>query len=435
MNPADFIAAFRLAAPYIHAHRGRTFVVQFGGEALLGPGFGPLVHDLALLASLGVRLVLVQGIRPQVEALLKQRGLAPQYHRGLRVTDAAALACVQQAAGAARVEMEARLSMGLANTPMAGARLRTAGGNLVIAKPLGVREGVDYQHTGEVRRVDADGIRQHLDAGSVVLLPPLGYSPTGEVFNLSAEEVATAAAAALRADKLLLLGEEPARAGRRPIPRQLTSDEAQALLDSGRTLAASLRGQLRAAVQAVRAGVQRVHLLERRAEGVLLRELFTRDGAGTLVAAEAFERIRAASLDDVGGLLELIAPLEAAGVLVRRPRELLEMEIGCFQVAERDGAIVACAALYPYAGEGAAELACLAVHPGERRRGLGEQMLAHCETLARAQGLRRLFVLTTQSAHWFLERGFEQAGPARLPGRRQALYNWQRGSRVLIKNI
>ncbi len=433
-NHQQFIESFRQSAPYIHAHRGRTFVIAFGGESVADNQFADLTHDIALLQSLGIRLVLVHGARPQIEKKLQANGSKFEYANGLRITDDAALVCVKEAAGTVRVEIEALLSMGLANTPMSGARIGVTSGNFVIARPLGVREGIDYCHTGEVRRVEGAAIRQHLDNRRIVLLSPLGYSPTGEIFNLSAEEIATAAASELQADKLIFLTEgDTLRDSRRRLISQLTLHEAAALLTSKRRLAESSRRHLQRAIQACRRGVKRVHLLDRRINGALLLELFTRDGHGTLITAEAYEDLREANIDDVAGILELIKPLEDEGILVKRSRECLEMEINNFFVTERDGTIIACAALYPCEKQALAELACLAVHADYRDTGRGDALLQAVETRALQAGIRKLVLLTTRTAHWFREQGFLPGDKSHLPGRKKALYNYQRNSKVYYK--
>jgi len=431
-----FIEDFRQSAPYIHAHRGRTFVLAFGGEAIADAGFSSLVHDIALLHSLGIRLVLVHGARPQIESRLTSRGAKLEYANGLRITDDAALACVKEAVGTVRVEIEALMSMGLANTPMSGVRLRTSSGNFVTARPLGIRDGIDYCHTGEVRRIDGIAIRQHLDDRRIVLLSPIGYSPTGEVFNLSAEEVATAAASELQADKLILMSESPElRDGRRRRLSQLSLIEATALMNSRRQLDEDTLRQLGHALHACRHGVNRVHLVSRHREGALLLELFTRDGNGTLITAETYEGLRAATIDDVGGILGLIMPLEQEGILVKRSRELLEIEINHFHVIERDGSTIACAALYPAEDGRFAELACLAVHDDYRNHGRGDALLKAIEDKAVRSGIEKLFVLTTRTAHWFRERGFLPGDISQLPARKKNLYNYQRKSRVYIKML
>lgn len=430
----EYVNWLRHSSPYINAHRDCTFVVMLPGDGVDHPNFGNIVHDLVLLHSLGVRLVLVHGSRPQIESRLAARGLAPRYHHGLRITDAATLDCVIDAVGHLRIAIEARLSMDMASSPMQGARLRVATGNLVTARPIGVLEGVDYHHTGEVRRVDRKGIGRLLDERSIVLLSPLGYSPTGEIFNLACEDVATRAAIELGADKLLLFGAEAGLLDAQGhLVREIRPQQVPVHLER---LGSDYQGELLdAAAEACKGGVARSHIVSYAENGALLTELFTRDGGGTLVAQEQFEIVREASIEDVGGLLDLITPLEAQGILVRRSREVLEREIEQFSVVERDGMIIACAALYPIADSECGELACLAVNPEYRHGGRGDELLERIETRARQMGLRTLFVLTTRTAHWFRERGFAPSEVERLPAARASLYNYQRNSKIFEKSL
>jgi amino-acid N-acetyltransferase len=434
MSDPSFVDWFRAAAPYIHAFRGKTFVIAFGGDAMLREDFVDLIHDVNLLHALGVRLVLVHGVRPQVEERLQASGEAPQYVQGKRVTDADTLEHVKDAVGSVRVDIESMLSIGLPNTPMAGAEIRVASGNYVTAQPAGVLDGVDLQFTGEVRKVAAAAIRARLDAGEIVLLSPIGYSPTGEVFNLTLEEVATAAAIALEAEKLIFIldhGDTVDARGQRV--SRLTASQAQKLL---RDLAdGDMKLYLPHAVKACRKGVAKAHLVSADVDGALLMELFTHAGVGTMVTRQSVENLRPASIDDVGGILSLIEPLEQAGILVHRPRELLEQEVDRFFVDELDGRIVGCVALYPFTDTAAGEMACLAVHPDFRGTGRGEALMAAIEDVAREAGMQQLFVLTTRTAHWFLERGFSLASPDDLPSKRKELYNWQRRSKVFVKTL
>lgn len=418
---------FRAAAPYIHAHRGATFVIAFDGETIASSSFDSLIHDLALLNSLGIRLVLVYGARPQIEQQCKTHKIAIQYHQGLRITDDASLKIATSVIGKLRLEIEAKLSFSLPHTPMADARIRCTSGNLVTAQPVGIIDGIDLGHTGEVRRIDTHGIEQQLAQNNIVLLPPLGYSPTGEIFNLSAEAIATATAMALTADKLIFIGERHSE-----LPHELTVEQAKSRLQD---LPSSNQHTLNAAINACSAGVQRVHLLDRSIDGALLQELFSRDGAGTLISATSFESTRQANIEDVAGVLELIQPLESNGGLVKRSREHLELEIDHFTVMERDGAIVACASLYPYPESQIGELACLAVAKDYQDQGRGKQLLTIIEQRAQTAGLNSLCVLTTQTAHWFLEHGFNPAQIAELPIEKQDLYNYQRNAKVFKKAI
>lgn len=431
-----FVDWLRNAAPYIHAHRNRTFVVFFSGQAVADSGFDKLIHDFALLKSLGVRLVLVHGIRRQVDDCLQQQGDTPRFHHHLRITDAAALQFVKQSAGLVRVEIEALLSLGVAGSPMAGAKVRVASGNFVTARPLGVLDGIDYCYTGVVRRIDSESIHAQLDLQNVVLISPLGYSPSGDVFNLSGEEVATEVAIALQADKLILLTEAACLApdDGRPL-LQLTTDEAEALLQRQPGLPERTARSLRAAMQGCRQGVARAHLIDRRLDGALLLELFTRDGVGTLISKTDYETIRTAGLDDIGGIMELIKPLERQGILVKRSREKLEMAIDDYIVIERDRLIIGCTALHALADGESAEIACLAVHPEYRRGQRGKGLLAYLLDKARRLGLRRLYVRTTQTRDWFVERGFVACELADLPAELRAAYNPERNSRLLVKQL
>jgi amino-acid N-acetyltransferase len=434
--PEQFVHWFRAAAPYIHGFRGRTFVVAFGGEVVADGKFVALTHDLNLLASLGVRLVLVHGTRPQIEAQLTARGIRPRFVRGMRVTDETAMQCVKQANGQLRVEIEALLSMGLPHSPMANATIRVAGGNFVVARPRGVVDGIDMQFTGEVRRVHAQAIRQRLDAGELVLLSPLGYSPTGEIFNLTLEDVATETAIALQADKLIFLTEAAGVSDAQGnLLRELTASQAQLRLTSGEALPDGMAAHLPAALRACGGRVARVHLISRQIDGALLLELFTHEGVGTMVSQDPLEQLRPADIEDVGSILQLIEPLEADGTLVKRSRELLEIEIGRFFVLEHDRIVVGCGALYPFSDEDAGELACLAVHPDYRNAGAGERLLLRVESEARRQRMQRLFVLTTRATHWFIEHGFAESSVEELPAAKQALFNYQRGSKILVKAI
>lgn len=446
MRPStDFLTWFRSVAPYVNAFRSKIFVVAFGGEVVADGKFVELVHDLNLLASLGVRLVLVHGARPQIENRLNECELQTTYVRGMRVTDASTLQCVKESIGRVRVEIEALLSMGLPNSPMANAAIRVASGNFVTARPIGVIEGIDLMYTGEVRKIDTADIRSRLEQGELALLSPLGYSPTGEIFNLTLENVAAEAAIALKAEKLIFLMDTAGIETKSPgssetlLLRELTVAEGKTLLKKLANKAAKLPDDaqlyLPFAVKACEGGVSRVHLISRHVDGAVLQELFTHSGIGSMISEGPLQNLRDARIEDVGGILQLIEPLEIDGTLVRRNRELLEMEIGRFVVVEHDRMIVGCAALYPFPEDKAGELACLTVHADYRSTGCGDTLLRNIEARARSQGSNRLFVLTTRASHWFVERGFLETDVGELPKAKQGLYNYRRRSKVFVKKI
>ncbi|MGZ8928258.1 MAG: amino-acid N-acetyltransferase [Methylobacter sp.] len=432
----EFVNWFRASSPYIHAHRNKTFVISFGGEAVLAEDFDHHVHDFALLNSLGIRLVLVHGIRPQIDQRLAKLNATARFHEHLRITDDLALQCVKEAAGLVRVEIEALLSMGLSNSPMAGAKIKVASGNFVTAKPLGVIDGVDYCHTGEVRRIDSAAIHQQLDQDNVVLISPVGYSPSGEVFNLSAEQVATAVSIALKAEKLVLLTEQNCcNPDNGEHIQQMTTAEAETFLQHYKEIPDTVSLPLMAAIQSCQAGVGRVHLINRSHDGALLLELFTRNGIGTLISSMPYEDLRPATLNDIGGILELIKPLEQQGKLTKRSREKIEMEIADYIVIERDGLIIGCTALYADEQYQSGVIACLAVHPDYQGSARGNRMLNYVYCKARQLALKKLFVLSTQTMQWFIERGFSTSDINSLPDPLKKLYNPLRNSKILCKEI
>jgi amino-acid N-acetyltransferase len=430
-----FVSWFRAVTPYINAFRGKTFVIAFGGKAVESEFAKTLAYDVNLLVSLGIRLVLVHGARPQIEEELREKNLESIYHRGYRVTDAEALDCVLDAVGSVYLEIEAMLSQGLPNTPMANSRIRVIGGNFITGQPIGVLDGIDMQYAGKVRKVDAEGINAQLGLGNIVLLNCEGPSPTGEIFNLQMEEAAEAVAVAIKADKLVYLTDSHGvtdKAGE--LIDAMTADEVADLLDKGDWLSPDIRRYLPCSVRATRTGVGRVHLIGYEQDGALLRELFTHDGVGTVVTRESLENIREAKADDIAALIALIEPMEEEGILVHRPRELLEREIEHFSIMLHDGIIVGCAALYRHSDE-EAELACLAVSPDHREWGYGEQLMKRIERRARKLGVKRLCVLTTRTEHWFVERGFKLGTVDDLPANKRDMYNYQRRSKVLFKTL
>lgn len=440
----EHVEWFRNSAPYIHAHRGKTVVVLFGGEAVENDCFPHLINDIALLGSLGVRLVLVHGARPQIERQLETLDIKTRFVDGLRITTTDAMPGVEQAAGQVRMTIESQLSMGLPNTPMAYASVRVVSGNFVTAQPYGIRDGIDYCQTGNVRNVDAEAIEKQLNLGNVVLASPIGYSPTGEIFNLRAEDVATDIAIALHADKLIFVMETVGVINDRgellhqlnlPQAEQWSRNHGQSNKKISKQEVRDTQSHLDNAAQACRGGVRRVHLISRNIDGALLLELYTRDGVGTLVTADYYEGLRTATIDDIGGILELIMPLEKQGALVKRSREQLELDIRNFTVIERDGMIIACAALFCFEHEKACELACLAVHPDYQEHGRGNELMQHIEWQARKQHMDEMYTLTTQTMHWFLERGFVESNPDDLPMKKKELYNYQRKSKVLRKHL
>ncbi|EFB7151172.1 amino-acid N-acetyltransferase [Escherichia coli] len=435
----ELVEGFRHSVPYINTHRGKTFVIMLGGEAIEHENFSSIVNDIGLLHSLGIRLVVVYGARPQIDANLAAHHHEPLYHKNIRVTDAKTLELVKQAAGTLQLDITARLSMSLNNTPLQGAHINVVSGNFIIAQPLGVDDGVDYCHSGRIRRIDEDAIHRQLDSGAIVLMGPVAVSVTGESFNLTSEEIATQLAIKLKAEKMIgFCSSQGVTNVDGDIVSELFPNEAQARVEAQEEKGDYNSGTvrfLRGAVKACRSGVRRCHLISYQEDGALLQELFSRDGIGTQIVMESAEQIRRATINDIGGILELIRPLEQQGILVRRSREQLEMEIDKFTIIQRDNTTIACAALYPFPEEKIGEMACVAVHPDYRSSSRGEVLLERIAAQAKQSGLSKLFVLTTRSIHWFQERGFTPVDIDLLPESKKQLYNYQRKSKVLMADL
>ena len=440
--PHTFVPWFRAVAPYIHAYRGKTFVVGMAGEGIAAGKMNAFVQDLSILHAMGINLVLAYGFRPQVTEQLQAKGHVSRFAQGIRITDSVALDAAQEAAGQLRFEIEAAFSQGLPNTPMANATVRVVSGNFLTARPVGIVGGVDFIHSGLVRRVDSAAIRRAIESGALVLLSPFGFSPTGEAFNLTMEDVATATAIALQADKLVFMSEVPGIREVRDDPESAIDTELS-LAEAKKLLAAlppptepsDPTFYLQYCVKACEGGVERSHILPFAADGALLLEVFTHDGVGTMVVDEKLESLREAGPDDVGGILQLIEPFERDGTMVRRERTEIERDVGYYSVVEHDGIIFGCAALYPYPEAHTAEMAALTVSPLSQSQGDGERLLKRIEQRARAGGFESLFVLTTRTMHWFIKRGFKVVDAEWLPDARKRKYNWDRRSQVLVKKL
>ena len=424
-NRIDF---FREAAPYIHQHRGKTFVIAFAGEVIENSSFSQIIQDIAILSALGAHIVLIHGARPQVDKQLKAINHQIQVIDDMRITDELTLKIAKETIGALRIEIENQLSHALNIPPVINDSLGVLSGNFITAKPYGIHKGIDYQHTGTVRKINAPLIKQLIDTGNIVLLSSLGFSPSGEAFNLRFEDVASFAAKALQADKLIFIHDNSAT--------PTTNIELQ-FIDQFRESHPEQSRLLKHIKTAMQNGVQRVHLISAETTDGLFLELYTRDGIGTMFNASLYEDIRLAKIDDVSGIIELIKPLEERGALIKRSREQLELEleIDKFSIIERDGKIIGCAALYPIPNTQMGELACLAVHPDYKGGERGDRLLSLVTQQARVKQLKQLLVLTTLSIDWFKERGFEMSEIDDLPEHKKALYNFQRKSKILIKKL
>lgn len=407
------------------------------GDCLHQGMFSSIVNDLAILHALGIRLVVVHGARLQIDEELQQDGFSSSFHKGVRITERNHLPSILKAVGSVRWQIEALFSSGLPNSPMYGAKIKIRSGNFITAMPKGIIDGIDHQMSGKVRSVDGGAIDDIIKNNGIALLSPLGYSITGEVFNLSFAEIGISVASAIKADKAIIYNDDGLiydKDGK--LYNELTLAQCEQFLDGDEQHAPSNSYfSLRACYSACKKGVPRAHIISAGEDGALLKELYTRDGHGTMVYSDSYEVVRQARLEDVSGIINLIIPLEQKGILVKRSREKLESEIDYFSVLEKDGLIIGCAALYPIADSSAGELACVAVMKQYQKAGRAPTLLAHVEKQAKSRNIKELYTLTTQTAHWFLGQGFNEVQVDTLPSSRKALFNYQRNSKVFLKTL
>lgn len=416
-DPTDTIDWFRHTAPYINSHRGTTVVVGLRQGATADKNFINVVHDLALMHSLGVRLVVVH----------EQRSFDSETLTLADVDKAVAEALEE------RTYIERMFSMGLPNSPLHNARLRVISGNFITARPVGVINGVDRVGRGLVRHVDVAGITHALDGSAICLISTLGHSPAGEVFNLSALDVMGAVSRSLGADKLIVMSDfDGINSVDGTLQRQMTVDAARQILE---TSDQDQKEALMLACDACDSGVPRSHLISYALDGGLLKELYTHDGIGTLISPDEYEQIKTAEGHDLSGILELIRPLQQAGVLAKRSNEDVERTLDKFTVITKDSRVIACAALLDNASDKIAEIASVATHPDYRDSGHGERLVAALVDAAKQSELERVYVRTTQTGHWFQELGFTMSLLDELPESEKEKANVDRNSNILVRAL
>ncbi len=422
-----FVNAFREATPYIHYFKDKTIVLALSSQVIASPAFLTLAQDINLLASLGVRLVLVHGVRQYVNRLMQQSGLTIQYHAGRRITDNITLEKAKQACGMVRFDVESALSMGMPHTPSNSMRIKIASGNFISARPLGVIDGVDMQYAGRVRKVDHKSIETLLNAGNVVLISPLGHSLSGYNYNLALEEVAADVAVALQAEKLVFASPDAGVLNENgELISTLTTNEVEEL-EATTPQSIGVTRRLSAIKKALQYNVHRAHLISGLDDGALLKELFTRDGVGTSFAKSSFLKFEKATADDISDIVRLIKPLEEQGILIPRSIAYLENHIHEFSLLKNDQQICGCVALKYYDEHNTAELACLVVAPEAQAGGYGDVMLEHVLKIAKQNQLNNIFCLSTQTGDWFIERGFLPSNTQILPPER--LHSYQENKR------
>lgn len=434
-GPVDQI---RQVFSYVERFKGALFVIKIDFSIACHALFPSLIGDIANLHRMGIRVIIVAGARQRIDEILAAQGVTSRRAGHIRISQPAEMPAIKMAAFDAATKIMTELSASGCSAVI---------GNWVRARSMGVVDGIDYLNTGRVEKVREDLITHVLSEGLIPIFPCIGWSAVGEPYNLSSDELAGLLGRRLRAEKVFYVldsagidssgysippGVEREESGR---ISGLRLDQAKEMLEANREHANTAWYEvLVQAYQTCRGGVPRVHIVDGRVEGVILREVFTSLGSGTMIYANEYENIRPMRHDDISEVLRVMQPFIRSGTLVDRNRELLEKTLEEYVVYEIDGVVHGCGALREFEG-GVGEIAAIAVDENFAQLGIGRRIVTYLIELARRRKLTRLFLLTTRSFDWFARLGFRQSSVDDLPESRRAHYDTTRNSRVMIHDV
>lgn len=432
----EHVETIREVFSYLKQFRGTTFVLKIDVAVLSDPLFSVLVKDVALLHEAGIRIAIAPSAKERIDEVLGTYRLPYTFVNGIRVTSEEAIPFIKMAA----FDVSNRVM-----TMLSANGMTAVIGNWVRARGIGVIEGVDYQSAGLVESVRVDTVRKVLDDGVVPIFPCIGWSSVGTPYNISSNELAVVVATSLAAEKLIFLTARagfsaeafavpetiPIAPGGRLANFSLPDLDAFFAANPGREADLEL---LQRARRACAGGVERVHILDGRSEGVILKETFSNLGSGTMVYSNRYGGIRAMTMNDISDVLRMMRPLVDRGILLPRTESQLEGILQDFIVFEVDDSVHACAALHEFP-EKVGEIAGIAVDEHFLHLGVGPKLVDYLCERARRRGLSSVFVLTTQTADWFQKLGFIEADPAALPEKKRLSYNLQRKSRIFVKSL
>jgi amino-acid N-acetyltransferase len=432
----EHVETIREVLSYLEQFRETTFVVKIDNTIVNDPLFSITVKDLCLLHEAGIRIAIIPGATGRIDEILGSYSIQYRYVKGVRVAGEDAVPFIKMAA----FDVANRLM-----TMLAANGVNAVVGNWVRARGVGVIDGVDYKSAGIPEGVRGDTVRKVLEDDMIPVFPCIGWSSVGRPYNVSSNELAVMVATSLGAEKLFFISSRDGfNASSFSVPQTV------AVAPGGRIANFSLPDLeeffnlnpgrdkelefLRRAQRACAAGVERVHILDGRIEGVILKETFSNLGSGTMVYSKSYSGIRPMKLIDVSDVLRLMQPFVERGILLPRTEAQLEEGIADFVVFEVDDSVHACAALHEFP-DGQAEIAGIAVDPNFAHLGVGPKIVDYLCDRAKKKGLASVFVLTTQTADWFEKLGFEERDPSILPEKKRQAYNLQRKSRVFSRKL
>jgi amino-acid N-acetyltransferase len=433
------IQTIREVFGYLRRYKGQVFVLKIDDSLLGKPLFSLLIKDIVLLQEAGIQVVLVPGAKQSIDQVLATYAVASPMQGTTRITSPEAMPLVKLGASNVTNVLISLLSENEAHGVV---------GNWVRARAMGVLGGVDYQQTGRVEKVNVQLIRNMLDDHLIPIIPNIGWNVVGRDYNLNSNELAVAVAKALRATKLFFVGVE----GGIPVvencpfvePQELKSgvfsnldpEEGRQLLNAfGDSIRPEHRELIALALQACEAGVDRVHIIDGSKDGILLREVFSSAGLGTMIYAKEYDHIHPAGPQDIPEILRIMQPYVDDGILVQRSAEAVGEDLESFWVYKVDDAVQGCCAMRLHTPHRSAEIFALAVDPIYSGKGVGHRIVSFLLEKARKAGARQAFLLTTQTSDFFMRLGFKEAGREALPAEKQAAYNTDRNSRVLARTL
>jgi amino-acid N-acetyltransferase len=436
---SSFIQNFRLSAKYINLFNQNIFVIALSGYVFNEDQFEKIAQDINILHSLKIKVILVYGARPQVESVLVKNKIPVRLVKNMRVTSSAALKHVIEVNGAIRNKIEATLS----TIKSVSEGMRLSSGNFLTAMPVGIIDGIDMESTGKIRGVDVESIKNKLNHHEIVIVSPIGYSPIGQIFNLSYEQTAANIAVAINADKLIYYVDANGILNERGelIP-ELTSEKAHKLIshieekpspESAQNLSYDDFNILKSSVFAIKNKIKKVHLINRNIDGSLIEELFTEKGSGTILTEFALENFRKATEGDLKDIYRILFPLEKRKIFIERDLTQIKGMINQFYVLEHDKKFVGCVSLNSF--KESLELASFSIEPKYQRLGFGKKLLKFCELEAKKLKYDEIFILTTQSEHWFAENGFKEKSKELMPTFKKKTYQSERNSKYLTKKL
>jgi amino-acid N-acetyltransferase len=428
------VDVIRQAFGYINQFKGETFVIKLESSLVNNPLFPLLIKDVVLLHQMGINVILVPGTKDRIDEVLKKYDIKCKTVNGVRISPPDAIPLIKMAAFDVSNKIMTMLTESGAHAVI---------GNWVRAKSIGVRNGIDFQNSGIVEKVRSDIVKKVIAEGLIPIFPNIGWSARGKPYNLSSNELAFSISVEMNAAKLFFVID---RLGiltnhyKVPKDAYVTSDgvisqlkmaQAGAFLDLN--VANTWDEQLDLVAMAYRAckgGVRRVHIIDGRVEGMLLKEIFSNRGFGTMIYANQHDNIRPMGIGDVPEVLRLMQPNMEEGTLKHRDDADLEEHMDDYIVYEVDGTIHACAALH-VSSDRQGEIAAMVVDETYKNLGIGKRMVTFLIEHAAANKLKAVFVLTTQTSDWFSQLGFTEAKFSELPREKQKTYDKKRNSLIL----